>query len=479
MKKHSSQALIGTLALILGCVIFLTALIGLTTANSRVVVTDADRLRKAESCERTLANLHKLVVPQIDDVVAYYHQRAGQAEDEALRQRYAERETLFSGLYDELSDNKPLSDETHNTLYRMQSIDGTDFEVTPLNILQNTLNLLIKSQNQAAAARAAITTDEATLREQLSQSDDAQQAKAASWPYYAGMLAGAACMVLGFVLNHTYQMRRVLSQILLYLLLVLGALIMVFPFYWMISSSFKTRIEVNSFPPQFIPGNPFNLDNYRIAFKQAPFARYFLNSIIVCACSVAIVTFTTILAAFAFSRLKFPGRDLLFSLLLSLMMIPFEMLIITNYTTIVKLGLNDTLIALILPFTSSIFYTYILRNFFLAIPDSLYYSARVDGASNWRYLWRVMVPMSRPALVTIGLLDAIACWNSFLWTVIATNTKEVRTLPFGLYAFMTSSGIRYERLMAASTIVVVPMILLFIFCRKSIVTGVSRGGLKG
>ena len=121
----------------------------------------------------------------------------------------------------------------------------------------------------------------------------------------------------------------------------------------------------------------------------------------------------------------------------------------------------------------------ILRNFFLAIPDSLYYSARVDGASNWRYLWRVMVPMSRPALVTIGLLDAIACWNSFLWTVIATNTKEVRTLPFGLYAFMTSSGIRYERLMAASTIVVVPMILLFIFCRKSIVTGVSRGGLKG
>ena len=182
MKKHSSQALIGALALILGCVIFLTALIGLTTANSRVVVTDADRLRKAESCERTLANLHKLVVPQIDDVVAYYHQRAAQAEDEALRQRYAEREALFSGLYDELSDNKPLSDETHNTLYRMQSIDGTDFEVTPLNNLQNTLNLLIKSQNQAAAARAAITTDEATLREQLSQSDDAQQAKAAPSP---------------------------------------------------------------------------------------------------------------------------------------------------------------------------------------------------------------------------------------------------------------------------------------------------------
>ena len=456
MKKHSSQALIGALALILGCVIFLTALIGLTTANSRVVVTDADRLRKVESCERTLANLHKLVVP-----------------------RYAERETLFSGLYDELSDNKPLSDETHNTLYRMQSIDGTDFEVTPLNILQNTLNLLIKSQNQAAAARAAITTDEATLREQLSQSDDALQAKAAPWPYYAGMLAGAACMVLGFVLNHTYQMRRVLSQILLYLLLVLGALIMVFPFYWMISSSFKTRIEVNSFPPQFIPGNPFNLDNYRIAFKQAPFARYFLNSIIVCACSVAIVTFTTILAAFAFSRLKFPGREFIFSALLSMMMLPFEMLVITNYTTIIRLNLNDSLPALIIPFISSIFYTYIMRNFFASIPDSLYWSARVDGCSNWRYLWKVMVPIGRPSLVTVVLLNALASWNSFMWPLLVIKTTKNRTLPFGLYAFTTEAGSQQELIMAASTVVVLPMILLFLFARKQILRGVARGGIKG
>ena len=189
--------------------------------------------------------------------------------------------------------------------------------------------------------------------------------------------------------------------------------------------------------------------------------------------------FTTILAAFAFSRLKFPGREFIFSLLLSMMMVPFEMLIITNYTTIVKMNLVDTLPALIIPFTSSIFYTYILRDFFLSIPDSLYYSARVDGSSNWRYLWKIMVPMAKPSLVTIGLLNTISCWNSFLWTVIATNSTEVRTLPFGLYAFMTSSGIRYERLMAAATIVVLPMIVLFIFCRKSIITSVSRGGLKG
>lgn len=211
-----------------------------------------------------------------------------------------------------------------------------------------------------------------------------------------------------------------------YLVLIIGALIMVLPFFWMIISSLKTAAEVNTTPPTFWP-KELVFENYVYAFEKAPFLRYFCNSLLVTIVCVACTMFTTILAAFAFSRLKFPGRDLLFSLLLSLMMIPFEMLIITNYTTIVKLGLNDTLIALILPFTSSIFYTYILRNFFLAIPDSLYYSARVDGASNWRYLWRVMVPMSRPALVTIGLLDAIACWNSFLWTVIATNTKEVRT----------------------------------------------------
>ena len=479
MKKHSSQALIGTLALILGCVIFLTALIGLTTANSRVVVTDADRLRKAESCERTLANLHKLVVPQIDDVVAYYHQRAVQAEDETLRQRYAEREALFSGLYDELSDNKPLSDETQKTLYRMQSIDGTDFEVTPLNILQNTLNLLIKSQNQAAAARAAITTDEATLREQLSQSDDAQQAKAAPWPYYAGMLAGAACMVLGFMLNHTYQMRRVLSQILLYLLLVLGALIMVFPFYWMISSSFKTRIEVNSFPPQFIPGNPFNLDNYRIAFKQAPFARYFLNSIIVCACSVAIVTFTTILAAFAFSRLKFPGREFIFSALLSMMMLPFEMLVITNYTTIIRLNLNDSLPALIIPFISSIFYTYIMRNFFASIPDSLYWSARVDGCSNWRFLATIVIPLARPALGALGAYVFLLQWNQYLWPLLVTNSDRVRTVQIGVSQMYDIDSESIALMMSAVIVVLIPSLSIFVFMQKQLINGLMAGAVKG
>ncbi len=268
------------------------------------------------------------------------------------------------------------------------------------------------------------------------------------------------------------------KKTIVYLLLAVGAVIMVFPFVWMILSSLKTAAEVNTTPPTFFPGSP-TFENYRYAFEKAPFLTYFLNSVAVTVACVVCTQFTTILAAFAFSRLKFPGRDLLFSLLLSMMMIPFEMLIITNYQTIVNWHLIDNLLALIIPFTSSIFYTYILRNFFLSIPDSLYYSARVDGASNWRYLWRIMVPMAKPALVTTALLNAITCWNSFLWTVLVTNNPESRTLPFGLYAFMTSSGIRYERLMAAATIVVIPMIILFICFRKNIVTGVSRGGLKG
>lgn len=271
---------------------------------------------------------------------------------------------------------------------------------------------------------------------------------------------------------------NITKRTILYTILAIGAAVMVLPFVWMILSSLKTAAEVNTTPPTVFPANP-TLENYIYAFQKAPFARYFLNSVIVTVACVACTMFTTVLAAFAFSRLKFPGRDLLFSLLLSLMMIPFEMLVITNYQTIVNWELTDNLLALIIPFTSSIFYTYILRNFFLSIPDSLYYSARVDGASNWRYLFRIMIPIAKPALATIGLLNAITCWNAFLWTVLVTNTPESRTLPFGLYAFMTSSGIRYERLMAAATIVVVPMIVLFICFRKQIVTGVSRGGLKG
>ncbi|MBR6725211.1 MAG: carbohydrate ABC transporter permease [Erysipelotrichaceae bacterium] len=270
-----------------------------------------------------------------------------------------------------------------------------------------------------------------------------------------------------------------IGRIFMYIVLFIGALIMIFPFYWMITGAFKTWTEVNLIPPTLFPQNPFNIENFVYAFKTAPFGRYFINSMLALVGCIVTCSFTTILAAYAFSRLRFPGRELIFSLLLSLMMVPYEMIIITNYRTIVSWNLHDTIWALILPFMSSIFYTYILKGFFDSVPESLYQAAKVDGCSDWKYLWRVMVPMAKSSLATIILLNAIATWNSFLWPMIATNSKNVRTLPFGLYAFMTEGGQRNERMMAASTIVVIPMIIIFLFARKYIISGMSRGGIKG
>lgn len=261
-------------------------------------------------------------------------------------------------------------------------------------------------------------------------------------------------------------------------ILLIGSIVMIFPFYWMFISAFKTAAEVNTTPPTWLPSR-FTFENFVYAFRTAPFFRYFLNSVAVTLSVVLLTMLVTILAAFAFSRLKFPGRDLAFAFCLSLMMIPFEMIVITNFGTIARMKLIDNLVGLIIPFTSSVFYTYILRNFFLSIPDSLYYSARVDGASNWQYLWKVMVPIAKPALFTIALLNAIISWNAFLWPLLIINTPENRTLPLGLYAFITDGGVRYERLMAASTVVIIPMVILFLFARRSIVQGVARGGLKG
>ena len=274
------------------------------------------------------------------------------------------------------------------------------------------------------------------------------------------------------------NVKEILRKIICYTLLTVGALCMVFPFIWMLLSSFKTHGEIIQFPPKLFPSH-FGLENYKQAFSMAPFGKYFLNSVVVMVLSVICTTTTSILGAFAFSKMKFPGKEIIFAILLSLMMIPFEMLIITNYTTIVKLKLYNTIPALVLPFVASIFYTYILRNFFDTISDSLYYSARIDGASNWMYLWRIMVPIAKPSLFTIILLNALSSWNSFMWPLYVTSDATSRTLPYGLQVFTTEAGSLQELLMAASTLVVLPMIILFIIARKYIVNGVSRGGLKG
>ena len=278
--------------------------------------------------------------------------------------------------------------------------------------------------------------------------------------------------------NNKSLVKKIIQNIFLYLILTIASLIMIFPFIWMLLGAFKTHAEIIQHPPKFFPSN-FSFINFKKAFSMAPFGKYFLNSLIVMMVNTLLTAITSIFGAFVFSRLKFPGKEVLFSILLSLMMIPFEMLIITNYTTIVKMKLYNTLPALILPFISSIFYTYILRNFFDTVPQSLYYSARIDGASNWKFLWRILVPMAKPSLFTIILLNALSSWNSFMWPLYITSDSRSRTLPYGLQVFTSEAGSFPEYLMAASTIIVLPMIILFLFARKYIISGVVRGGLKG
>jgi len=270
---------------------------------------------------------------------------------------------------------------------------------------------------------------------------------------------------------------QLLRKSLIYIVLTIFALIMVFPFIWMLLGAFKTRAEIIANPPTFFP-HDITFSNFSEAFSKAPFAKYFFNSIIVMIANTLLTAITTIFGAFVFSRLNFPFKSFVFSLLLSLMMIPFEMLIITNYTTIVKMHLYNTLPALILPFISNIFYTYILKNFFDTIPDSLYYSAKIDGASNWKFLWRIMVPLAKPSLFTIILLNALSSWNSFMWPLYITSDASSRTLPYGLQVFTTEAGSYPQLLMAASTVIILPMLILFLIARKYIITGVSRGGIK-
>lgn len=269
-----------------------------------------------------------------------------------------------------------------------------------------------------------------------------------------------------------------MSKTVVYSLLAISSLIMVLPFLWMISTSIKTGNEVMQMPPVWLPSE-IRWDNYARALAMAPFDRYFLNSVIVTAVSTAGELITSILAAFAFSRLSFYGRDVVFAILLGTMMVPGEMLIIPNFVTLSELGWIDRYEALIVPWLAGVFAIFLLRQYFLGIPWELYYSAKIDGSGDWSFLWRIMVPLSKPAIITITLLKAINSWNALLWPLIVTNSKEMRTLPVGLTSFMTEAGTVYELFMAASTITIVPMILLYFFMQNYIIEGISRSGLKG
>lgn len=266
-----------------------------------------------------------------------------------------------------------------------------------------------------------------------------------------------------------------------YAMLTLWAIIVLFPFYWMLLTSVKSYSAYNSeYIPKLFTLAP-TLENYVSAFTAVPLGRYLLNTLLFTVGTTTIMLLVTVLAAFAFARLNFRGKNLAFVLLLSLMMIPNELVVITNYVTITDWELRNRFLGLILPSVASVFYIYLLRENFAQIPDELYYAAKVDGTSDWKYLWKVMLPICKPTVVTIAILKVIECWNSYVWPRLITDDQAY---------FLVSNGIQEIRengfgrenipaMMAAVVLISVPLIVLFLLFRKKIMAGVSRGGTKG
>ena len=270
-------------------------------------------------------------------------------------------------------------------------------------------------------------------------------------------------------------------RIATYVLLTIWAIVVLFPFYWMLLTSFKGYGAYNSeYIPQLYTLSP-TLENYREAFTAVPLAKYFVNSVIFTLASTAVMLAVTILAAFAFARLNFRGKSIAFVVFLSLMMIPNELVIITNFVTVTNMGLRNTFSGLILPSVTSVFYIYLLKENFAQIPDELYYAAKVDNTSDLKFLFKVMIPICRPTIITITILKVIECWNSYVWPRLITDDQAY---------FLVSNGIQEIRengfgrenipaMMAAVVVISVPLIVLFLIFHKKIMAGVARGGMKG
>lgn len=275
--------------------------------------------------------------------------------------------------------------------------------------------------------------------------------------------------------------RKRILRLLTYLLLGVWAVVVLFPFYWMLLTSVKDYGAYNAeHIPTFFTLSP-TLQNYRDAFTSVPLGRYLLNTVFFAVVTTALMVVVITLSAYAFARMEFRGKNLLFTLFLSLMMIPTELVVITNYATITGLEMRNTFNGLILPSVTSVFYIYLLKENFEQVPDELYRAAKVDGTSDFKYLWKVMLPICRPTLVTIIILKVIECWNSYVWPRLITDDPNY---------FLVSNGIQEIRengfgrenipaMMAAVVVISVPLILLFFLFRKKIMAGVSRGGIKG
>ena len=282
-------------------------------------------------------------------------------------------------------------------------------------------------------------------------------------------------------IERSAYLRKRVGTAVLYALLTLWAFVVLFPFYWMLLSSVKSYSAYNSeWVPKLFTTDP-TLENYRTAFTAVPLGGYFVNTIVFTLGTTALMLMVTVLAAYAFSRLQFRGRDLVFTGFLALMMIPSELVVITNFVTITDMDLRNTFLGLILPSVTSVFYIYLLKENFAQVPDELYYAAKVDGTSDLKYLFKVLIPICRPTIITVTILKVIECWNSYVWPRLITDDRAY---------FLVSNGIQEIRengfgrenipaMMAAVVVISAPLIALFLVFRKKIMAGVARGGTKG
>lgn len=268
------------------------------------------------------------------------------------------------------------------------------------------------------------------------------------------------------------------GTVLLYAALSIGALLMAAPLLMMIMTSFKTPAEALHFPPTLLPARP-TLDAYHTVLTEAPFFTWFRNSVIVAVSVTALILFTSSLGGYIFAKFSFPGKDVLFVLLLATLMVPFPVILVPIYLIVNKLGLLNSLLALIVPSMVSAFGIFLMRQFVAAIPNDLIDAARLDGASEWTIYWQLIRPQLGPAIATLGIFTFMSSWNDYLWPLVAINDQDKMTLPLALSFFNTSHTTRYDLVMAASVLVILPIIVVFLFFQRHFINAMVLSGVKG
>ncbi len=284
------------------------------------------------------------------------------------------------------------------------------------------------------------------------------------------------------IAKSTYQ-PRTRSQVrwgrfLLHLALIVGSLVMLLPFIWMLSTSLKNQAEIFTYPPTWIPSE-LAIDNYERALTSMPFDRFYFNSLFVAGSVTILQLFTSSLAAFAFARLRFKGRNLIFTLYIATLMIPFPVLLIPNFLIVRQLGWYDTYQALILPPAFSAFSTFLLRQHYMNVPFDLDDAARMDGASSLRIWWNVILPITKTTLAALAIFIFLGSWNDFLWPLVITNSEAMRTVPIGLNSFQGQYSVRWNLLMAAAVVAMLPVLIVYIFAQKWFIEGIALTGIGG